>query len=77
MGCCYLKAAPVDHPAEYANITSDRKLAQLVTLLMDRAEYALSLPGNDPRLGLQEAAIRPYVDQKALVNTLELRKPSS
>ncbi len=49
------------HPV--VSVTGDRKLAQLMVLLMDQAKYALSLSGNDPRLGLQEAAIRPYVDQ--------------
>jgi len=58
----YLKAARIDHPVEYGKITGDRNLVRLIVVLMDRANYALSLSGA-PRLGIQDALIRTYVDQ--------------
>lgn len=61
----YLKAARIDHPAEYMTLRGDRKLVQLIVLLMDRADYALSLSGTDPRLGLQDGVIRPYAIQNS------------
>jgi len=59
----YLKAARIDHPVEYGKILGDRNLVRLIVVLMDRANYALSLSGADPRLGIQDALIRTYVDQ--------------
>ena len=57
----YFRIARTEHPRDYEQMTSNDGFVELVLTLWDRAQCALDLAGDDPRLGIDDVKVRPLV----------------